>query len=428
MDINVKRFLHFNYIEFNNRTLAANWYNGRQYINELRFQNCLIETIEANAFDVSAFHNIRLIRIDSNIGAITFQTGCFNGLKRMEKLLLNNLTLIHTDSGSGILSDSCKSLNELRLLAINANVGLEYFFKSHRYTNFEIIVVEHSNSNKFQTLAPANFSNILVLRALKIEGGDLRVILAGTFDVVAKSLRNLLLIDTKLIAFTATIFQAYFEYSHSFISGITIIVGNTYECNCDYYLFRNVMMIRRASFKYVGYVLCSNEQSIDHCPDFQQLGSHHLCYQTSISHQLYTYTRFEVNLENDRDSIVVRTNASGRFKIIIQLNDLPLKAYCPRHIWLQENIKCFYLDKNRTEISKSMFNHSQLLRISFIYFIYGWPLSFATIRTTDDYDGNNQWAKILIVVIVPICFGMCFGCCIVAIWKRDKETEPIDNP
>lgn len=424
------RGLHFIDANFNNGIIAANWYRGVQLINEIRFDYCLINVIEKDAFNASAFQTTRLLRISNNIGLLTFQPGCFNGLGRLEKFLLNNSTIMHIDAKTGLLSESCKSLNEVQLTAVNASVDFKYFFKNNRYTNFETMIVDHSTSHKFHTLAPANFSNTLIIKAFQITGGELKVILAGTFDTIAKSLQRLILWDTKLMVFKATLFQAYFEYSYMVPGVSTMIAGDQYECNCDYYLLRNLttMTIRMSSVN--GYVFCHNKRGpIGRCHDFQRLQSKHLCWSHYFSHS-YAYTRFDVRLDNGRDAIVVRTNASGRFKVIFQMNELLRKEFCPNQNWLRDNIKCFVLKRKRPEISKSFFNRSQVLRISIFYFIHGWPLSLTVMRMPDD-DGSRT--VIIVVICALICFVFVFVGCLIAIWKYarcdDGDTERYyENP
>lgn len=92
------RFLHL--IITNVRTssfkLYKNWYCGYHALYSLKFQNCIIDDIEVNAFVEPAFRALKILSFVNN-SEIVYKTGIFNGLVELSHVLFHDSPLSNTD-------------------------------------------------------------------------------------------------------------------------------------------------------------------------------------------------------------------------------------------------------------------------------------------------------------------------------------------
>lgn len=359
--------------------------------------------IEANAFDSNAFHQLRLMIIDHNDGIISFDPDCFSGLNRITIFNMYNSTI--SVNCFDILRAFRKSLSDFAIRHVSNEIGFKNFFGNSQFTHLIRMTFEEYLSTNFTTLASNNFTGTPFLDSFHAFDCPIEFILDGTFDPIATTLQRLVLHRTKLKTIQLKAFQKYFEYSYMNTDAITIIYGSPLECSCDSYLFHNVAIMGYYGFIFRPYIVCmaTNADSQLVCPDHQQIHSK-LCWADAQKiGQQFSYYRFRINLLKNIESIVIQTNATGSFKVLLDFNKPRTNQMCCNHEWTRETIKCFIMRANRAELPRSMFDGVPIIRISILYFIHGWPFSVVTLRFKDDdeiHTENTMWLCVSLNVIV----------------------------
>lgn len=271
-------------------------------------------------------------------------------------------------------------------------IGFEQFFGHLRFTHLIKMTFEQHLSAKFTTLAANNFTGTPFLDAFHVTDCPIEFILDGTFDPIATTLQRLFLYRTKLKTIQLNAYQKYFEFSYMNDGALIIIDGKQLECTCDYYLFHNAVTMSYYGLFFRPYIVCTATETDKQlvCPDHQQIHSI-LCWANAQQiGQQFSYYRFRINLVKGIESIVIQTNATGSFKVLLDSNRQRTNQMCSNHEWARETIQCFIMRTNRAELPRSLFDGVPIIRISILYFIHGWPFSVVTLRFTDPDEMHTE--------------------------------------
>lgn len=402
----------FYFYNIPNRILPLQWYDGTEAIDEIHFIECHIELIETDAFNVQAFRMLRYLSISHNEGLITFNEGCFNGLSRLGLFFFSNAT-VH-DANTDVLKDIRRGLRYLFVTRIATSFNLASFLGRYRFGHLNALYFDDCTSPQFHILTPSNFSNQImpIIDTIDFRNCDIEAILDGTFDGISKALKHLLFYRTKIKRIFLSVFQGPFEHiywnfdrAYRMQYPLLKFDDNPIKCTCDIYFLRNALSIANSPDP-INLFSCHNDETDEknavevECSHFQHINWQRTCAKWHLN-RIYTFIRFNIKLNNDL--IVIQSNATEPFKMLInyqQMNRNPI-------------LKCFKIDKAGVKIPKSMFMEMEIVQISILYFIHGWPLSFVTIRLPDDeMNGSAIWIQIdLTVFICMIAFF--FGCCLV---------------
>lgn len=336
-------------------------------------------------------------------------------------------------SNVGALRDISKNLKSFYLRKCSNSIDFRNIFGKYQFANLNLLFVSNCSGLQFKTFAPSNFSNLLVLQTLIVFNTSLEVILDGTFDVIAKTLERISLIDTRLLAIVPRTFQAYLENSNLIYSSVTIVNFNQVECNCNYAFYRSVSaMVYKTSAPDV-FNSCERPPSANadqtFCRNIQQIHSEKFCWK-HLWRNRFSYMR--IDIKRDAESFLIRTNATGPVKVVLMRSGMKLDRDCPDGRALQPDIKCFSFNKNVLRVPQSQLIESHLIQISILYFVHGWPLCIMTMRYSYDTNESVNWGlitgAIILCYVLAIFLGLLivFGICTVFHRCNTIEADTIE--
>lgn len=268
-------------------------------------------------------------------------------------------------------------------------------------------MADYCNSAPFKILAPNNFSNTLFVEELHFCECGIEAILERTFDSIAKTLTTLLLLNNNLKTIILVRFQVFIENANSIRNSFLGIKDGNLECNCEYYFLQSVSAIRY-KLATINSFQCAPNAVLTDCPNMQKLQLTTICmpkiYHSREYIDLFWYLKCYIRMKMESKSILISANSTSKFKVIFQLQ---AKNACSDQSWLRESIKCIQVNNADVEFPNSMFNQSEFVIVSVLYFIHGWPLSVVTIRFADTNKTGPLLDREHFLFISLICFGAC---------------------
>lgn len=394
--------------KFKNQTISKHWFIANQEINELHFSECNIETVEGDAFENGAFRLLVYLQISNNDGIITFYPNSLKGLRHIVSYNYRSSSL--SSANVGHLNDISRSLRAFCLLNCSGEIGFQNIFGEYQFANLEQILIKGSSAQQFRTLAPSNFTNLLALEALAIMHSSLEIILDGTFDGIAKTLQRIILSHNRLTTIAPGIVQAYFEHSHLFFNSFSLIHDNQLDCNCENRFVRGVYELIYRPLKPEVCVTCERPPSASadqtYCLNAQQIRSEKVCWSHDWRN-LFSYIRFDI--KRDDDGILIRTNATGSVKVVLMRSGMQFERNCPDARSLRRDVKCYIFNGNVQKLPQSKLIESNLIQISILYFIHGWPLCFMTVQSAHDSIMHPNWVLIALAITVGYVSAMFLG-------------------
>lgn len=105
-----------------------------------------------------------------------------------------------------------------------------------------------------------------------------------------------------------------------------------------------------------------------YCLNIQQIRSKKVCWIHKYL-TLFSYIRFDI--KRDERGILIRTNATGAFKVVFRRSGTELKKNCPDGRALHDDVKCHIFNKTVQRLPQSKLIESGLVQIS-IFLFYPW--------------------------------------------------------
>lgn len=402
--------LLYEYVQFENSTLKNHWYKGVYNIAKLGFEACIINCIEADAFNVAAFANLTAITFHWIDGVVTLAPFSFNELKTLKGITF------HATQFNELQKDFLRSFNNVlqhfTCIPLEQNIGIADFFGGpNPFVRMRGLTIIHVVSTAFATLAPNNFSNLPILVKLHLENCGIEWISEHTFVPIAQTLEWINLSRNRLQSIAPAIFRIFSARFQNINALCWVVDENCLVCNCDHYLSENVAMmdihapidLRRKSTCKQG----STAHNDNMCPGLQQLHTEKMCLKL-LNLGSFSYPRFRLRLNRQDNSISVRTNITGSYKIIVE--SVKLKRKCNDKWWRMEHIKCIAINESNVEIPLSNWFSAEVVKISIGYLVHGWPLSFVTIRMVHEngYAYDSIAFLLLDIFLNILAFGVGF--------------------
>lgn len=398
--------------QFENGILSPGWYIGSNFIHEIKFQRNYIKTIEPNAFHVNAFKFLNSIYFIQNDGLLHLESDCFRGPIRFESLLifLSRVEYI----GAGLLEDLSKRIEILHMTALEGDIGLVDIFGAGRYPILHKLSFSGATSTQFATLAAENFTALCSVENLSFARCGIEHIVDGAFDGIAHSLQALALNENKMMRIDPMWFRLVLENSVKFLFYL-----NPLECGCDFYFLTNATaIVRQPLHVYKEEAICSSPMNINQivCPQMHRYVTRNTYSAAGL---ISFYVRFHIHFNRNTDSLSIRTNVTASIRVLLVSVDM--RQTCWPEKLVRDNVKCYTLPADKSQIRRSMFPNSSIVKISIIYFVQGWPLSTVSVRMLEDgYSKPTMHIGWILTVILSCAVAFLLGFLITVIKMKRK--------
>lgn len=244
--------------ELNWPLLLKDWFHVNVSVVILLLSRLYVSGIEANAFDVPQFENLKVLRIEFMRIQYIYQA-TFNGLTNLQVLQMDHTNLVSFEQSA---LATLPNLHMIRLESCGYNVlTLDNLFA---WTDMKKLVkVDIRRCLLSDTINENTFSGLVHLNELNLIDNSIVKIGRKSFDVVLNTLNLLDLRSNYLKTVPRNLFNTKREVK-------IIVTGNPWDCSCELEDLRTYRKITNANFskiecdspaKYAG-------KEIDSCPSF----------------------------------------------------------------------------------------------------------------------------------------------------------------
>lgn len=403
-------------IYFPDGKLTANWYSGRFDIYELNIELDNVNVIEDNAFDSDAFRTL-----DGLILKFKEMTklgpSLFNNLPKLDTLSLRSSDsgTFYSNPGVNILTSLTKVLQNLAVL--NFTDTINSLTDGIKFPQLIYLAITNPpNSNYSRTLAPQNFSGLLILHTLVLKGCGIETILEHTFDKIGHTLGMLILSNNHIKHVSLNIYWVFINSRYRDNYKMFLLENNLVECDCQFYEVRNTTAISFNSFFVDINAFTCNAVAADvaeMCEDRQYIHTKNCC----LDHpniDVYAYPYFKIKLLETNKLLSINLTKERPYRLWIQNLDDPetrRKHRCPNKGWLQQSVNCLMF-LNVTEMI-SIRHKSELTLVCVVYLVYSksvWPLHCITVRHYFSDELMNIFSEVIISIVCSV-FGLAVGLC-----------------
>lgn len=234
--------------------MTSNWYKDTSKLQYFKLELCLcdIRLIQNNAFNHVQFNRIHQLVIIIN-QVIEIENGAFNGLFKLEILVLKGLLLVNVD----YTFFERVSMTLKIVLMINVRTNMYNLIGGTELINLEelsLCQIEYSNG----TITSNTITKLSKIKTLSMLSCKIEVIAAGAFDHLSRTLETILLHDNRLKTLPGTLFDAL---NITNMLSATNFQNNPWECTCD------LLLIQRTYSKDPNFIddICK----IDNLPECQ---------------------------------------------------------------------------------------------------------------------------------------------------------------
>lgn len=400
---------------FKNNVLSKGWYDGDQPINEINFVKCEIVIIEADVFNMVVFKQLETISFISNINILNFDTGSFRSLSEIIGFYIYCSRIGTVENG--FLQNISNNMKTLYLSYFIGNIGFREIFGYMPYRNLCSLSIANSQSTQFATLAATNFTVFSVIETIFLTNCGIEHISSGTFDYIGQTLQRISLENNKLKQITPAWFRFIFERNTLRSEEVHLSIRkNPIVCNCEFYFLRIIYFLNRDAYEKPEFDIrknCDKQTNayMTKCPNIQHLHTKKLCLKNEF---VTFYKKFKIKFLASLDALMIQTNVTESIRVLV----IPIesKQKCPSSF-------CVKLPATYTNIPRTMFPKSSIIKISILYFIQGWPLSTITIRLAKNCF-NWEIIVIWLLVIALYSSAVLLGVAISvskAMWKLKKD-------
>lgn len=377
-------------------TLKSAWYKDITPITYLSIHECNINAIEANAFFLPAFQNLRTITFIIN-KPIEIKVGTFNGIP-LSYIYINVIERSLLNLQYNFLNSVSQTLMKLTLVHLNSRTNI-----------FNIIggvSLAKLNSLSFQycyellrVITPTTITKVPLMKCLAINKCDVEIIEEGSFD----HLVNLEIINLRFNRLRTLPF-GLFENS-PILLGDPMFYGNPLECTC-------IFIDLQRKFPGCFHFVCNAEIEKPNCtfPITSERSNSHKCSSQYGTNSLRV--NFSINLRlkyvttNEYEYIFVKCSKRIKFYLLI-MNE---NNFAPHCILATAKYAAFYL---ANEYGNSGVYTVCGLDVQSTQMI--WPKNCASFnRISFDINWIDvKWKNwIIFNGIVAICSTFLASCCI----------------
>lgn len=338
-------------IDLPERTLHANWYDGKNPITALEFYRMEIVAIEPNAFESQVFNDMETLLIENLLHITEYRWEMFIGLENLYFLTIKEKKSERHSHQTNLLRLFSENLEHFSYFGdLGTGSVLTHLFGGS--TMFRLTdIIMRCRAGRFRVIAADNFTGLRAIEDIDLHACGIETIELGTFDRIARTLLALTLRENPLTKLSSNSFQPFLDKWPAtardaakdlkfFESGDLGI-----KCSLEFYRLRNATII---SFTYdenrMEELMCENDV---HVLDRKALR------ETQFVHPL----RWHLN-HSDVDHYAVRKfrlrfNATDRRLRVIQADPLGYRLFiwsvnrnaligqkCPLPTWIADNVDC----------------------------------------------------------------------------------------
>lgn len=307
-----------------NRILSARWYSGELYrITHLIFGFTGIQTIEASAFNLSAFAYLVELTIYNTLHIIDYHMEMFAGLLRLDGLIIEELTAAKANPPANYLH----SLDSLKFFSYEGDVGhepvLNHLFGGPTLSKMQSVAIKCMGKSHLRQIAKANFTGLITVHLIMLNECGIETIAAGAFDQIAKTLTTIILVGNPLLTFDLATFRFFLDtwnvYTLERPKMFTLSYQNfmPIECTMDFYRLRNATMIA-FHFGRLNFMAMYCKNDINGKAHEGQQHIHparwHLNHSGIVE---YTFPEFKLNFHAANRSLMIVQHEADDYRLFI---------------------------------------------------------------------------------------------------------------
>lgn len=373
-------------IIFPNGIVQKHWYTGSVPIKSFHFKITGVTVIGENAFNCPAFYSLGLLALELRTFT-EFKSGIFNGLDNLQSLAIFQGEYL-TTLGVQLLKPLHRKLRFFNDSSLNST--LKDLFGGSKMSRLTNITLRNAENVPYRRiLSGTDFTGLPVVSSLVMHQIGIEAILDDTFSVIGETLSELDLSLNFIKYLNIDMFYNYFN-THRRIAKSLYIGGNAFECDCNFYLLKNVSII---NFGYADHwtmdIQCSERSTFASqqiCEDTQIIRTNqmHLDHSDEIG-EYYAFINIQLKFNRNSLALFMRQFKPRRYRLLLyNLNDTYLDkfALCPSRQMLKEALQCFTLEHIDERISIG--NHLSESNVTFACVLYMlrpqkvWPLHCVT--------------------------------------------------
>lgn len=332
-----------------------------------------------------------------------------------------------------------KTIEYIDIGSFEQHVSVQDLFAAGRYEllwSFSIV-----DNKQTRTLAPENFTN-LPINKLDVSAMDIDVILDGTFDVLADTLRFLHLCALQLLTIKPEQFYALLlntrEFNKAylqlkgFVTEITFFIHESpIECNCDYFWFKYLVLSNIGIVRGLQSVQCEMDEFPE--PDVETLATcdleaihlNKLCLH-SRDLRFVAYAKLQIDLQIKRNYTFVRIRKAmaGPYRIMFITQTAESTGDGPHF-----TVSCLLVKKNTQDLWIPFVQNRSNIMFVCVQFVTSkriWPLHLVTARHLEEpaVPADSIIPCYVTLWVIESLISFVAGLAIAVFFKR----KPIENP
>lgn len=338
-------------VKFPNQTIGYGWYQGKSNLHTLSLIECVIMSIQANAFESIVFNSLNTLNLRIS-HSIQYEIGILNGLPALIMLVVDTASCIPEDVQ--LLSPARRNLQYF-----NYNIDqcpptpFRYLFGIQKLSNLQSVsIICLYSGSEYQTLAASNFTALVRIESLTLHC-DIAVIQPQTFDFIGETLVSIDLSANRLTRIHVECFNIFLD-RNSYINlnwrKQLRIAGNPLRCDAEFYKLRNRTLI---SFGY------ADPQALFDCTIATTSGHNARRNDTQLIHPerfalphhgvaTYAFRNFQLAVNPANTQVEIAQAATTNYRIIFMeyfSNGIGCRTGCPNRNLIRARMRCIKLHK-----------------------------------------------------------------------------------
>lgn len=434
--------LNMKNVTFAQRKISNGWYTGQLRITYLDIHVKII-AIGANAFSADALQYLKDLRINNTLHIIDYHPACFDGLRRLYTLMIDEYSPSPKNPSSNILKPCAKHLESFSYYGDigSGSVLSTYFGGDQNLSALAFINNDCLGMSKLRMLTAANFTALSNIIWLTLTRCGIQSIELGTFDRIADTLTHLFLIGNPLNDLNVQQFRTFLdrwpkncpdcEKSLRFS-----IRTRALNCTSQFYRLRNATI---ASFGYlhgsVKGLYCVNDVNASTSVQQQQQIIHikrwHLEHGNFTK---YALPKFQLRYNVTQSQFDIEQSEPDSYRLLFWAIDRQtMRKGCPSTTWITTNAKCTRYNQSVQNVNMPGFPRARTIAACIIHISMrkeSLPMHCSTIHIDIRDDFPLDWIDYVLFVIVCMAATLLSASCALCVFGKksvDDDEEPGDE-